>query len=203
MSVQEQVETKIDSDESKNEEGSTLTLEQALAEIEKLKSIKNDIVKERDNYKHKARDLDKIVNQFKDLNIDDPSKFKNDLDQSLNRIVELETKYKESSAKSVLEKLLNESKVNPGALNTAMDLIKLDSFKYKNDEVVVESVADAIADLKSKHPILFNEVVQAPAPARPEDKPTTATYETELQSLLKRGVNQKELTALKKKYGRN
>lgn len=182
------------------QEPKTFTVEELTDEVTKLKSIKNDVVQERDQLKSRVRELEKVTEGFKNFKPD--VELKQQLDSALNQIQELDVKYKNTVAKTRVERALVDNKVNPVAVNTALDLVKLDNIKWANGEIDETSIADAITLIKNNHPVLFNEVVPAPSPRRPEDKPNVSSYEAELQSLLKRGVNQLELTALKRKYGR-
>lgn len=194
----EQVVTK---DSGKPEYGS---LEEAMTEIEKLRSIKTELIGERDKVKTKLRTIETAAEKKIAAELEEQGKFKELLEEERQKRAELESTIRTSTVVGELTKALSSEKVL--SVDTVLALV--DQSLVKTDDagnISAESVADAIAKVKEQHGVLFGVKAPAKAPTSKraaEDAPTGG-YAEELKKLrLNPNTTARDLDNLRQKHGK-
>lgn len=195
----------VSSDEHKAE---FTSIEDALAEINKLRDINKDVIHSRDKAKTKLREFETAEETKMQSTLAEQGKYKELYDAEVEKSNKIVSKLKEKAVDSALEKALT----NAGAeVKTALKLVdKVSIVIDDNYEVDMESVNAMVAKLQAEHEILFaqKDKVVIPNPKRPIEDPAKGGYDEELKALRTKAskgvtVKQSEFDALRSKYGRN
>ena len=181
-----------------------LTVEELAKEVERLKAINKEVIESRDKVKTKLRTFEEQAEKAKEEQLKQQGEFQSLYEKEKEARVALETKMRTASVNSALKSALEQA--NVVAVETALALVSRDTIKVSEEgEVVPESLAEAIAKVKEQHPVLFTGATrQGPHPARAGETPPTGGYLEELKKIQSnpKGVNMKDLEALREKYGR-
>lgn len=181
-----------------------LTVEELAKEVERLKAINKEVIESRDKVKTKLRTFEEQAEKAKEETLKQQGEFQSLYEKEKEARAALETKMRVTTVNSALKTALEQA--NVVAVDTALALVNRDEVKVNEEgQVVPESLAEAIAKVKEQHPVLFTGVVrQGPNPARAGETPPTGGYLEELKKIQSnpKGVNAKDLEALREKYGR-
>jgi DNA repair exonuclease SbcCD ATPase subunit len=181
----------------------TLNAEELKKEVERLKAINKDVIESRDKVKSKLRSFEEQAEKAKEEQLKQQGEFQSLYEKEKEARVALETKMRTHAVNSALKSALEAA--NAISVDTALALVNKDGIKVNEEgEVVPESLAEAIAKVKEQHAVLFTGVRKGPDPARAGETPPTGGYLEELKKIQSnpKGVNMKDLEALREKYGR-
>lgn len=177
------------------------TVEEAMAEITRLKSVNSEVIDSRDKAKTKLKAIEKQSDKIQQQELEEQGKYKELLEAEQSKREELETTIRNNSIDNALNAALDEAGV--ASNNTAMKLINRDDIVVEDGKVQSNSVADAIATLKDEHEILFKKGDKAPVVKKAgEDEPTIG-FEAEMTKAVNSGnATRKTLDNIRTKYNK-
>ena len=164
------------------------SLEQALAEIEKLRGINKEVISARDSLKQKLRGFE------------EDGKYKELYEKRTSEFETLRTTLKTKAVDSALREILQ--KAGARSVDTVAKLVDKSKVTVSDEDfsVTVADIETQIEELKKTDPILFGiaEGANPPPVKRPAGGEPAAGYEQELRACR----TQVEIEAVMKKYGK-
>lgn len=160
---------------------------EALVEIEKLRSIKAEVIQERDRAKAKLRTVEETEEARKATELTEQGKYKELFEEEQSKRAALELTIRDSSVVQALTKALDSAET--ASVDTALALIDRSLVKYDDDgNIDAQSVVDAIAKVKEQHSVLFKQkkgpTNKGPTSKRASEDPTTGGFTEELKKLM-------------------
>jgi hypothetical protein len=196
--VNKEADTSVD---DKDSDKKTPTLEELLAENAKLKSINEEVIGSRNEVKEKLRAIEAKAEEAKTKELEEQGNYKQLLEAEQEKLQKLQSQIERQAIDAEITKSLQDAKVS--SVDTALKLVDKDKIQYVDGKVNQESVADAIAQLKEEHSVLFVNVKDAPKPKRAGEETPQGGYEEELRKLQTNpNATPRDLAALRTKYGR-
>jgi len=192
--------TDVPAGEKDSGEAKYSTVEDALAEIQRLHDVVNDIKSSRDEVKGKLRKLEDAANKADEDQKKEQGKYKELYEAELEKNNSLQTKIRNTAADAALTSEL--TKAGAVAVETALPLINRDKLVFDDEGTLKpESVVDAITEVKEKHKVLFGEKPQIPDTKRPGEGKSSGGYLDELKKLQQNPrATFNDFAALKAKY---
>lgn len=176
------------------------SIEDALAEINRLTGVVEDIKNSRDEVKGKLRKLEEAANKVDEDKKKEQGKFKELYEAELEKNNSLTQRIRDTAADAALTAKLTEA--GAIAVETALPLVDRSKLQFDDDgAIVAESVVDAITEVKEKHKVLFGEKPQIPDTKRPGEGKSSGGYLDELKKLQQNPrATFNDFSALKQKY---
>lgn len=179
---------------------SEMTLEQAKAEIEKLRGIKNEAFKERDTYKSRVKAIDEEQRQREEALLAEQGQFKQLYEQAQAEVSNLKSGLKNKAVDAALKEALQ--KAGARSVDTVSKLIDKSKVEVVGDDFQVntDSIQAQIEELRKTDPVLFGVGESTPLPSvkRPSDGTPSVGFETEMRA----AKSQSEIMSVMKKYGK-
>ena len=167
------------------------SVEEAVKEMNKFKSIAKDAIDGRDKVKEKLKTVETTSQEWM-KSTQDAAKL---LEESKIQLENSQKELKVTKTSHALEKALEKAGV--ASMATALKLVDLNT---------IEDVEKTVESLKADHSILFQSVkapLIVPDVKRAGESVTVGGYLEELKVLqTTKGANQKDFDNLRKKYGR-
>ena len=179
------------------------SIEEALAEVERLKNINKEVIESRDKSKAKLRAIEEEKEKADAAEKAEQGKFQELYEAEQQKRLELESKVKNQAVDVAVRSALGEA--NAASVDTAFALINRDLVKVSEDGVVSpESVAEAVAAVKEQHDVLFTGPKKGPSVARAGEQKPSGGYQDELKKLqADPKATRQDLERLRAKYGRS
>jgi hypothetical protein len=177
-----------------------LTLEAALAEIDKLKGITKEVISERDKQKGKLRDFERQQEEREQALQLEQGKYKELYEKATSEVTALKTGLKNKAVDAALKDVLQ--KAGARSVDTVAKLIDKSQISVNEEDwnVDLDSITTQIENLKKTDSILFGagEGANLPPVKRPSDGTTTSGFEQEIRA----AKSHKEIEAVMRKYGK-
>ena len=207
QNVNPSVEDSAEGDRVDAQEQPTLTHEEALTELAKLKEVNAELVSTRNAAAAKLRKIEEDKSKAEQQQLEEQGQFKELMEQQKSRADALQQRLREQSANTELKNILKAEQAK--SLDTALKLIDRSEIKYGDDDIVdVESIKAAVMKLKETDGILFGAVeqerdlVKTPDVRRPSDN-AVKTFEQEMAEFNKKPIkSQAEFDAILKRHNR-
>lgn len=176
------------------------SVEDAIAEIERLKAINADVIAGRNEVKEKLRKIEEDKAKALEEQAKEQGKYKELYEAEVEKAKALQDKFRNTVADATLTSEL--SKAGAIAVETALPLINRTKLQFDDDGALKpESVVEAITEVKEKHKVLFGEKPQIPDAKRAGTGSASGGYLDELKQLQQNPrATQRDFQALKQKY---
>lgn len=196
-------EVDSNSDEKQNDKEFE-SVEDALAEVARLREINNDIISSRNKWKTKAREFETADEEKAKAALEEQGQFKELYEKEVEKSTQIMLKLKDNAVNGALEKALADAGAE---VNTALKLVDKSGIEVDEDfNVNSDSLKDIVSKLQEEHAILFTgkeKTPQSPKPKRAHEEEPKGGYIEELKALQKNPLaKQKDFDALRAKYGR-
>lgn len=196
--------TNINTNNQENENLSTLSLEEALEQINHLKRVNKEVIESRDKVKTKLRTFEELQAQQEQQALEEQGRFKELAEAEKKRADQYEQAFKQNAINSVIDRKLAEIGLPEDALGTAKALLDRSKVQFEDGSVNEQSVVEAIDQLKSQHQILFNVRTKTPDVKR-SDETNSSSYLEELNRIRSNPRDpraKQKLQELRAKYGK-
>ncbi len=177
-----------------------LTLEEAVAKIGQLEVKSADLEKNRNKAATKLRQFEKAATKAEEDALVEQGAWKELSEKQTEKLTALELELDVYRVDSVLDVELLKA-FGENNLGTAKTLLDRNSLKRAEDgSVIMTSIAEAIDQVKEKHPILAGETVKpTPSVVPASSQPTKGGYIEELKG----ARTLRETQAIRAKYGKD
>lgn len=198
ITVEEKDESSVEVTAAKPE----LSIDEALAEIARLKGINKEVIDARDKAKTKLRSFEEEAEARLAKDQEEQGRFKELYEAEKARNEQLNQNIRNKTVDVALTAALNEAGVV--SVPTALKLVDRSQVELDDDgNVISTTLENAVSGLKKEHEILFGKpIVPTPKVKGVNQQDQPGSYIEELKAAAQTG-DRRKIAAVKAKYGKN